>query len=256
MKSVFTLAFTIIFGLCSATSFGVGWGKNGVYKYDLKDTVFSKTMIEYRNIAVNNQKLYPTEDTNCFLKTYNIFVGSEYHIESAFINMETSDTDSYAALSVYDSFTDFLLGSKTFTGSGIISIPNCFEKDIYLTLELVGTNISVFSFGLKRVKSTIIGGGSFLIGPDICFYSETNVTVDFRLQIPSTLDVIVFDKYGTIIDYIGRQQYFAAGDVRLEWNPMLSRANTLESGICFIYIKAVSIENEVAEFTRRFRFIH
>ncbi|NPV00763.1 MAG: hypothetical protein HPY53_05210 [Brevinematales bacterium] len=256
MKPVRNFISLIILSVAAIPLFALEWGENDIIKFKPEIGNPYALFLDYDNISVKGECISAADPTNSWVRSYDIFTGSEFLPYSAFLNIKNSSTDSYVTMIVRDSVSDEILVKKDFSQTGFLTLTNIFKKEIYLMIEFHGTNLQLFSFGLKRIPREIIRPEEFTIGPELCFYGITNLTININLRIPSVIDMIVYDEYGTIVHYVQKQQKLSQGYYEFFWMPEDDKnKNTLKSGSYFIYIRAKSIDGKTIELSKKFLFI-
>ncbi|OHD54727.1 MAG: hypothetical protein A2Y33_01770 [Spirochaetes bacterium GWF1_51_8] len=256
MRRTSLLLLTIAGVLIAGTLSAFQWAANNVIKFKVSPENPYASFLDYENISVKGNYVQASDPTNSWLRTYDVFTGEDFLPENAFVNIENSSTDSSLTLTVRDSISDEILIKKVFTQSGTLSLTNIFHKNIYLVAEFHGTNLQLFSLGFKRIPREVIKQEDFTIYPELCFYGMTNLTAQFKLHIPATIDMIVYDEWGTIVHYIVKQKYFTQGSYEVYWKPQeQADKDRLKSGSYFIYIRATSIDKKTIELSRKFLFI-
>lgn len=208
-------------------------------------------------IPVNGTTAKFEPKTNGWFRTYSVEVGDKYILDSAFINLEIDNSNSYVVMRVRNEEDDEIIQEKIFRQTGNMDLVNIFNKTVYISMELVGDGIRVYSFGLGRTEEIIMNDTDIHISPDMCFYGEDILTIDYTLNVPSWMDIIIFDANGGIIDYILEDWYLTEGDYLLAWNPLKSSAGyELPSGTYFVYFNAESVNDKNYQTTKSFLFVN
>lgn len=255
-KAALILFFMIVFSPEAAAAAADEWSLNNVIKYNPENSSNYAKMIDYENISILASGIRATDSAaGAWFQSYPVDVGSDYILSGAFINLYATDTNSYAVLSVRDSENDALIQSRTFRQSGQIDLVNMFVKNVYLHAEIRGGGIQVLSYGLTRKPEIIITPDDLTIKPALLFYEENVLRMDFTLRYPAFIDVILFDKYGTIIDTIVRKEFFSEGDNFLYWEPSPASHRKLVSGTHHIYFKVLSTDGKQVELIQDFIFV-
>lgn len=243
-----------IFLTISVSLYSYEWSKNNIMKFYSKH---DKSKIEdYENINFEEYYFAATSISNSWMHTKNIAVGTNYVVSSLFVNIENHNNNDYAILMVRDSENDEILSKQVFYKTGSTKLKNMFQKKVYISLELIGTNIRVLSYGVKRIREVIIKLGEISIYPPVYFYGEGDLFIDFKLRFPAKLDIVIFDEQGTIIDYVSKKQLLKEGRYAFRWNPLTSSSTDMASGIYFVYFKALSIDGKKIEISKKFRFVN
>ncbi len=233
------------------------WSRNDVLKYAAGRAEGYSRMLDHENVTVGEFDLRASVATNAWIITRPVFVGENHILAGAFLNLDDAVTDpsSFAVLSVRDSTSDRVIREQIFTNSGRMGLENVFQKNVYLRLELFGTNVSVLSYGLVRQPEVIMTEDDLRISPAVLFDRENILRIHFTLRHPAVLDVILFDRSGRIVETLVKEDFFPEGDNFLYWEPPAVGARHLASGSHLIYFRARSTDGKTVELTRRFIFV-
>jgi hypothetical protein len=236
--------------------FSARWARNDVFKFYGADKKEDTFLLDFENVNFENEFIRPLSYTNGWIRSKNVFVGEGYVFSSVFVNAEFHNTNSYIQLDVRNAFNDEIIQRGKLTKTGGVPLVDVFDKNVYVSLEFVGSDIRLYSFGIRRKLARVLGEGDISIFPTVFFYGEGNLFIDFRLRFPATLDIIVFNSEGAIIDYIVSNQYLREGRYSFEWDPRFSAAKGLPSGAYFVYFNAESIDGKKIRITKRFDFVN
>ncbi len=235
--------------------FCLQWSRNNVIKFTPDLVKNFDNIMDFENIDFQEEYIKPVGNTNSWLVSYPIDIGRDFAVTEAFINFESSSTNSYVTLIVKDNENDEIIKGGIFYRSGKIDLINVFKKSVSIYIENVGSEIKIYSFGLVRKKDMIISDSDISISPEILFFDEDDLRIDFSLNFPSFLDVILFDKNGKIIDYTAKGQFFREGKNTLYWHPSESSSPNLISGTYQIYFKAKTSDGKEVETIKEFIFV-
>jgi hypothetical protein len=256
MTAIRSIISGLLISVFSITLAALEWGENNIIKFKPETDSPYALFLDYENIDAGGGCIKAADPANSWVRTYDLFTGTDFLPHSAFLNIVNSSTDSYITLLVRDSINDEILAKQNFSQTGFLSLTNIFKKEVYLMVEFHGTNLQLFSFGLKRIPREIIRPAEFEVGPYLCFYGITNLNININLRIPSLIDMIVYDEYGTIVHYVQKQKYLPQGQYEFYWKPEEQKnKNNLKSGSYFIYIRAKSIDGKTIELSKKFLFI-
>lgn len=276
----------LIFALASS-AYPLEWSRNNIIKISADNVMSSRFVTEAHGVIATNSKILPqpgypaqtaleaasewrsmpqgddpailasTVPLNPWLRTDPISVGSNYILASAFVNMASSAPDSYVVMRLRNRFTDEVLFERRFDGASSCPLTDVFDKEIVMTLEFYGNSLEVYSFGLKRLLEELIKPEDVALSPALMFYGEDDLRIDFKLRAPSWLDVIVFDKNGTLIDYVVNKTFLNEGEYTYRWDPLRSSTRgQLASGLYYVYFSARSMDGQTAEVSRSFEFVN
>jgi hypothetical protein len=254
MKTFFFFVFMMIFAAAARSfPFTAEWSPNHVWKYSARELSALDDFRDSGGLTNDGSAIRAMVDTNAWLFTWSIDVGQRYIPDHAFINMDTLSTDSYAVLTVRDGESDEVLASHAFVDFGRIDLTGIFRTNLALSLEIVGTDAQVFSFGLVRKKLVVAREEDLLVLPGTLFMEEGELSVQFRLEYPASLDVLVFDPYGRLVERLAKDRSYDAGDHFLSWNPDPNAS--LPSGSYQLYFRARVPGRKPIEMTRMFTYI-
>ncbi len=249
----------IILFFCFTFSYGMDWSENNVLKFNSSSLKDYQNLLDYENITIGDEFISSTNNTNSWLLSSDITLDNNYILSGAFVNIGRTDengvSNSYVFMRIFDNDNGQMLQEKTFYNTGSLELKNIFIKNASLYLEIVGTDIQLYSFGLVRKELALLETNDLVIIPDTLFYEENILKVDFNLHYPSIVDIILFDKNGTIIDYICQKAYFHEGQNSLSWNADSSRNKQLSSGTYFIYLKARTLNGKEGEIIKKLLFV-
>jgi hypothetical protein len=231
------------------------WSLNNVMKFTPDVLKGYNKIIDFENFEIRTNYIEPSAESNCWLQSYNIEVGDDYVVSSAFINFDKTDSNSWVDLKIKDSGNDSIISEKRFSDAGKIDLINVFNKNIYLYLETSGSDIRIYSYGITRKPEVVMTSNDLIILPSVLFYEETSLKIDFTLRFPAFLDIIIFDKFGRITDYVSENEFFKEGNNSRFWEPTGSHSKELVSGTHFIYFKVKSTDGKIVEITQKFIFV-
>lgn len=246
------LAFFLLF--LAVPMFGLDWSRNHVYKINQAAWSVQDGIADDNNIDWGRKFVSPAAETNSWLRTLTIEVGEETLLKEAFINMEKSAV-GFVRLTLHNADDDSVIASKDFYDTGRMDLINVFERSVYLTLDFFGSGLKVYSFGVVRKPMVMIVPEEVMILPEMLFYSEESLAVQFELRYPAYLDILVFDQSGRIIDYAARKQFFREGPNLVFWNPEESTSPILTSGLHLVYFRVKSMDGKTVEIARKFLFV-
>jgi hypothetical protein len=235
--------------------FGLQWSRNDVLKFTPDLAKNFDNIMDFENIDIQQEFIQPAGNTNSWLVSYPIDIGKDYVVTEAFVNFQSSSTNSYVVLIIKDNENDEIIKGGVFHKSGKIDLINVFQKSVSIYIENIGTDIKIYSFGLVRKKDVIITDSDISILPEILFFEEDDLRIDFSLSFPSFLDVILFDKNGKIIDYAAQGQFFREGKNTLFWHPATSSSWNLISGTDQVYFKAKTADGKEVQLIKEFIFV-
>lgn len=245
--------------LCVNPFYGLKWSKNHVLKYNAAGLSNFTSLIDYENLFIDKEYIHLIEGaTKAWLRTEEIDIGQDFVLSSAFINFKsplinTNSSNNLVLLKVLNSDNDELIEEKWFSASGKIDIINRFEKQVNLVLEILDPTVQLASFGLVRQPEVVLQAKEAEISPIYLYYTESLLKIVFQLHFPATLDIILFDNQGRIIDHAAKKQFFQEGWNYVFWDPELN--GKIKSGNHQIYFKALSTDNKLFEITKPFYFI-
>lgn len=252
MKLSFSL---ILLLLASASLFGLDWSRNHVYKFTAPLLQNFETVADYQNLEVMPEFIQPTVSSNSWLSTYPLDIGNDFVVSEAFVNFQSENTNSYIFLQLRNCRDDRILSEKQLFHSGKMDLINIFDKRVYLNLEAVGQDLKIYSFGLVKKTEVVMTESDAIIIPDILFFDEASLTVQFYLHFPAYLDIILFDPKGNIIDYLTKKQFFKEGQNFLDWEPEDSKSEFLKSGPLYVYFRVRSLDGKELEINKNILFV-
>ncbi len=250
----------IILCFLSSMLFGIEWSDNNVIKFN--STNLFDNLQDYDNISAGDGFISSSSaDTNAaWLLTCGITINDNYVFSSAFVNMAVTDADeaasnSYVTLKIFDNNDGEIIHKQVFYKTGSMELNNIFLKDASIYLEIAGGNAIVYSFGITRKGLSLLQTNDLSITPLIIFNGESTLNISLSLNYPALVDILIFDKKGTVIDAVCRQRFFREGMSALTWDPGSSRIPGLASGNYFIYFKAETLSGKSAEIVKKLIFV-
>lgn len=240
--------------LLSSVSYSVKWSKNNVWKIQAGRTV-PDGVLDFENIQFDTGYLQAVEGKTAWLRTYPISLGRDHVVKDMFINFSSTE-NAQVLMQLRSSEDDSILEQTYFSNSGAYSLQNIFHKEVYLSMEFTSNTVKMWSFGLTRQPEIVMNPEETAVRPGLLFYAEQVLDIHLRLRFPAYVDILVFDKYGTIIDYIAQNQLHSQGEYHYNWDPQFSSSARLHSGIYFIYFKTLSTEGKVVEDRKKFWLVH
>lgn len=245
-----------LFSIIFASGFTLDWSRNHVWKFHALQVTNGLLMDDFDSVLFEKNWLMTDHQNSGWLETEEISVGNDFVVANAFINMKSEIPGSGVRISLKDAESDETIKEQFFTDTGKMELLNVFNKQIKMVLELIGQDVRVFSFGLTRKPEIVMKTDEVIVLPDLLFYQEESLKIDFTLHFPAFLDVILFDKRGKIIDYIAQRAFFREGENTLFWEPESSSSEVLISGAHVVYFKVRSIDGKMVEITKPFVFVH
>jgi hypothetical protein len=249
------LLLTIPLLLLLCTFFGSSFSRNNIIKFSAANVKNFELIADYQSIEIFPEFIQATAESNAWLQTYPVDIGNDFVPNSVFVNFTSERSNSGVILQVRDSQNDNLIREKFFYKSGKMDLVNIFNKHIYLNLDILGSDIRIFSYGIVRKPEVIITSNEALILPEVLFFDESSLNIDFFLHFPAYLDIILFDNHGNVIDYVAKSAFYKEGQNSLIWEPLQSQSKTLKSGPHYIYFKVRSIDGKIVEITKKFLFV-
>ncbi len=237
-------------------SFAEKWSKNNVWKYQAWQLNHQNNLLDFENLIIYEDYFKSKTMQNTWLRTPDISLGTDYVVKDMFVNFSTDDTNDRVLVQLHSSQDDSVLEQRYLSSLGVVPLQNIFEKQVYMTMEFQSTNIKVWSFGLTRQPEIVVKKDEVVVLPGLLFYSEQKLNIDLRLRFPAYIDIIVFDKFGTVIDYIAHSEFYKEGAYQFNWDPETSSTDYLHSGIYLIYIRTLSTDGKVVETEKQFWLVH
>ena len=225
----------VFFLLLAVPLFGLQWSRNNVLEFTAANLTNFANIADYNAIDIMPEYLAAAADTNSWLMTYAIDAGDNYVFSEAFIDFESDSSNGSMVIRLRNYDDDALLMEESFTRSGKMDLSTIFNKKVYLNVEAIGGNIRILSYGLARKPEVVITSNDIIVLPELLFFGESGLNIDFFLHFPALLDIILFDPDGNIIDYITKSRFFHEGQNTFNWDISGSRSAFLNPGIwCFI----------------------
>jgi len=236
----------------------INWSKNNIFIFTPLQIISNSLLQDYNSIELNSNIIIISNNDNSWLKTENIYVGSDYFPSSFFINFNKNNNDhnQFIKFILRDSHNDNILFSYDFYNLGAVTFSNIIEKNIYIQLEFYGDSFEIFSFGLGRTKIKIINENDISIEPNQVLYGEDLLKIKFYLNYPFIIDIIIFDKDGKIVTYLAKNELFYNGENILIWDSKKHKSDILGSGIYFVYFLIYIDDFRYKEIIKKFRFIN
>ncbi len=240
--------------------FGVDWSQNNVIKFTPDNLSNYEGLEDYNNIGTSNGYFTPLSDTNSWILTSGIPLEENYVFSSAFVNLARADesgvtTNSYVTLKIFDNADGETISKQVFYKSGAFELNNIFLKNVVIYLEITGSDIQLFSFGMTRKELSLINTNEFEISPSILFSGENTLDISFSINYPAYTDILIFNKFGKIVDSVCKKRFFNEGTNSVIWDPENSPVSDLVSGGYFIYFKALSLNGKSAEAVKDLIFV-
>ncbi len=242
--------------LCHTALYSENWSKNGVWKYHASRLFQRNSLLDYENLDLQNYYFSSLSQAESWIRTPNIFVGTDYVVKDMFVNTDSIDTNDRIIFQLRQSDNDRLLEQGFIRGNSLIPLFNIFEKNIYLTMYFSSTNLKVYSFGITRQPELVVQKKELVLNPSLLFFGEEELEISLKLRFPAWLDIIIFDQNGTVIDNILKSEFYREGDYHFKWSPTQSSYPTLASGIYLVYIKTYSTEGKTVELESDFWMIN
>lgn len=249
MRSFFCVSFILILNI----SFALEWSKNNVIKFGFSDPNSISLFADYESIEVSNFSVYPSSSGGWFY-TFPIFVGENYYLQKAFVNLRTEGTTGGVRFRVIDYNTDEIIAERILTNSEVVGLNDKFRKVVYISMDFLDTNVSILSFGLTRNRVDILPFYEIIIEPSLVFYKEKTLLIKFKLGYPSYVDILLFnEKY--LVETIAKNTFLKDGSVVFEYDISGSNKKFLITGNYWLYIKATTLENKTQEVIKKFYFV-
>lgn len=242
--------------LISGALYSQEWTRNSVYKLSAAEPGALDMLKDHNSIGLENGAFIPLSLSNNWLSGWSVNAGQGYQFDTLYVHFSSTDTDSYVVLSIHDAADDRLLESVTMDRWGSVRLVNRFEQNVSVFMEIVGTNIRVYSLGLTRKKKVSLEPSSMVVLPGLFFFDEDMLRIDFELKMPAVLDVILFDPEGRIVTYLAKKAYFTEGPSRFNWKPDERLDQRLLSGSYTIYFKVQAEGVPVIEIMKPFLFVN
>ncbi|MCX7820245.1 MAG: hypothetical protein N2258_01045 [Brevinematales bacterium] len=226
--------------------FSAEWSRNNIFKITAIDTNF---IADYEDIiwsenTIKIQKIYG------WLYSKPVEVSQDLILDNAFINIK-SGTVKVKAI---DYNSDEIIGEKILHKSGIIDLKDKFRKNLYFSIESLSEEAEIFSFGLKAKKNPLLKKENLIITPEIIFFGEEKLLIKFTLGKPAYIDILVLNK-DILVDRIAKNIFRKNGEIVIEYNISQNDKKFLKTGTHFIYIKAITPNNEIDELSTPFYFV-
>ncbi len=244
--------------LCFSWSmfFAVEWSMNNTIKFNSDKLSNFDGLQDYNNIVISNGYISPSAESNSYLLTSGIPIDDNYVFSSAFVNIvDNGGSNSYVTMKVFDNADSENIRKQVFYKSGSFELNNIFLRNVTLCLEFTGSDVQVYSFGLTKKGLSLINTNEFIIDPSILFSGENTLNISFSINYPAYTDILIFNKYGKIVDSVCKKRFFNEGTNSVIWDPGTSSVQDLISGGYFIYFKAVSLNNKTAEAVKKLIFV-
>lgn len=235
--------------------FGTDWSDNNVIKFTPEGLSNFMGLQDYNGINIGGGFLAPAADTNCWLLTEGIRLDNDYVFSSAFVNISEGGSNSYVTLKVFDNSDGETVRKQVFYRSGSFEMNDIFLRNAVIYLEITGSDIQVFSFGMTRKELLLFNTNEFIINPSILFSGENTLDISFDINYPAYTDILIFNKYGKIVDTVCKNAFFNAGTNSIIWDPGSPPPADLRSGDYFIYFKARSLNGKTAESVKNLIFV-
>ena len=250
----------LFFLFSSSILFSINWSENNTIKFNSDRLTNYNDLLDYSNIEITNGYITSASDSNCWLISSDISVDDDFVFSSAFVNFTVADdngisSNSSVTLKVFDYEDAENMHQEVFYKSGSFELNNIFLRNVTIYLEIHGADTHVYSFGVTKKQLSLINTNDLHIIPSILFSGENTLNISFSINYPAYTDILIFNKYGKIVEPVCKKKFFNEGTNSVIWDPETSPVRDLVSGGYFIYFKAVTLNGKSTEAVKNLIFV-
>ncbi|MGL4366757.1 MAG: hypothetical protein ACRCTQ_00520 [Brevinemataceae bacterium] len=212
MRKIIFFAAVLVFPVQIA-SLTTAWRYNTLPSLLLRETV---GMVES-----NGSLMQDSSVEKGFLKTEDFVVDTQMRFSKLFMYFNKRKYSSYALVKIYDQFTDRLIAECIFTESDVrnITYPSYSYSRAYLTVEIYGDDIELFSAGVETEPVKIIFEKDFILNVPKNSEESNMLLLEFLLQEAAAVSLYIYDQNGNVCTKILDKKTLDAGLFRFQWNP-------------------------------------